>query len=180
MLRRSFTAAQYPTLPFSPIVGGISMNIYIGGKISGSTYEQCVNYFRDTMAKLTQIGYNVFSPMTAKEYLRTEYKDRELPNAGYSGSVSPVSTNHAIFERDQWCVRNCDVFYLNLLSADDKASLGSTMELAWASILGKHTVVTMQKNNVHRHAFVLEAADLIFETHEEAMKYLDKFIHQTG
>jgi hypothetical protein len=54
------------------------------------------------------------------------------------------------------------------------------MELAWASILGKHTVVSMQKENVHRHAFILEAADVIFETHEESMEYLDKLIHQTG
>jgi nucleoside 2-deoxyribosyltransferase len=156
------------------------MKIYIGGKISGATYDQCVKYFKDTMKELRKIGYEVFSPMTAKEYLRTEYADRELPNAGYSGAISPVATNHAIFERDQWCVRNCDVFYLNLLPADDKASLGGTMELAWASLLGKHTIVVMQKKNVHRHAFVLEAADLVFETHKEAMEYLYKFITQTG
>lgn len=156
------------------------MKIYIGGKISGSTYDECANYFRNTLKELESMGYEVFSPMTAKEYLRTKYQNRELPNAGQSGAVSPVASNHAIFERDQWCVRNSDVFYLNLLPADKHASLGGTMELAWASILGKHTVVSMQKENVHRHAFILEAADLIFETHEEAMEYLDKFIHQKG
>jgi nucleoside 2-deoxyribosyltransferase len=154
------------------------MKIYIGGKISGSTYTECASYFRETKQELQDMGYDVLSPMTAKEYLRTEYASRELPNAGLSGIVSPVATNHAIFERDQWCVRQADIFYLNLLPANERASLGGTMELAWASILGKHTVVVMQKENVHRHAFILEAADVVFETHEDAMDYLEKLILQ--
>jgi hypothetical protein len=86
------------------------MKIYIGSKISGSTYQECADYFRNTKTELQKMGYDVFSPMTAKEYLRTEYENRELPNAGYSGSISPVSMNHSIFERDQWCVRSADVF----------------------------------------------------------------------
>jgi len=154
------------------------MKIYIGGKISGSTYNECADYFKNTKKELEDMGYEVFSPMTAKEYLRNNYEFRELPAAGLSGSISPISTNHAIFERDQWCVRNCDIFYLNLLPADKQASLGGTMELAWASILGKHTVVSMQKENIHRHAFILEGADVIFETHEDAMLYLSKIIKQ--
>jgi nucleoside 2-deoxyribosyltransferase len=156
------------------------MKIYIAGKISGSTYDECFKYFEDTKNALKEFGYDVLSPMTAKAYLRTEYQQRELPNAGYSGSISPVATNHAIFERDQWCVRQADVIYVNLLSAADKGSLGSTMELAWGSLLGKHTVVAMQEKNFHRHAFILEAADIIFLTHESAMEYLEKFIKQLG
>lgn len=158
----------------------MNLKIYIGGKISGATYNECAKYFQDTKIELEKMGYTVFSPMTTKEYLRTEYEQRELPNAGLSGSVYPASTNHAIFERDQWCVRQADVFYLNLLPAFDHASLGGTMELAWASILGKHTVLTMQEKNIHRHAFILEAADIIFLEHQASMDYLQKLITQTG
>ena len=31
-------------------------------------------------------------------------------------------------------------------------------------------------NNVHRHAFVLEAADIVFETHKEATDYLENLM----
>ena len=153
------------------------MNIYIAGKISGNTYEECATYFGRTKDELTKMGYFVFSPMTTKAALRTEYADRELPTTGYT---NPIASNHAIFERDQWCVRNSDVVYVNLLASTDHSSIGCAMELAWASLLGKHTIVAMQKDNPNRHAFVLEAADLVVETHEEAMAYLDKLIHQTG
>lgn len=156
------------------------MKIYIAGKISGNTYDECAAYFEETKKRLLSFGYEVLSPMTNKAYLRTEYHDRELPSAGYCNFVSPVATNHAIFERDQWCVRNCDIIYVNLINADKNASIGCTMELAWGAILGKHTVVSMQKDNIHRHAFVLEAADIIFEEHEDAMTYLFKWIKQIG
>ena len=43
-----------------------------------------------------------------------------------------------------------------------------------------HTILVMPKKNVHQHAFVIEAADIIFETIEEAVEYLQtigKSIH---
>lgn len=155
------------------------MTIYIGGRISGTTYDECVEYFNQTKDELEFAGFKVLSPMTAKAALRVNYKDRELPTSGYT---EPTSTNHAIFERDQWCVRQCDIFYLNLMATqvDQHVSIGGIMELAWAALLGKHTVVSLPADNIHRHAFVLEGADIIYPTHEEAMEYLKKLPYQVG
>jgi nucleoside 2-deoxyribosyltransferase len=152
------------------------MKIYIGGRISGLSYDEASGYFNDTKQILQELGYSVFSPMTAKDALRTE---TALRATDYK---NPVSTNHAIFERDKWCVQQADIFYLNLLACekDNFVSIGGITELAWASILGKHTIVAMGKENIHRHAFVLEAADIVFETHDEAMSYLYKVINQDG
>lgn len=151
------------------------MKIYIGGRISGLSYEDASNYFNTTKSNLEEMGYAVLSPMTAKNALRTEIK---LKSTDYS---NPVSTNHAIFERDKWCVEQSDIFYLNLLACGSNfVSMGGVTELAWASLRGKHTIVVMQKDNIHRHAFILEAADIVFETHEEAIDYLYKLITQTG
>jgi len=36
----------------------------------------------------------------------------------------------------------------------------------------------MEPNNIHKHAFILEAADIIFHTAEDAEEYLSKFIVQ--
>jgi hypothetical protein len=70
-------------------------------------------------------------------------------------------------------VHQSDVVYVNLLKTV-APSIGCIMELAWAHDLGKHTVVVMQKDNPHRHAFVLEAADVVFEEERDALRYLMK------
>ncbi|MHC4748265.1 MAG: nucleoside 2-deoxyribosyltransferase [Planctomycetota bacterium] len=147
------------------------MYIYLARPISGGSLDDVVEYYEHMREYLEQRGYRVLSPMTAKGYLRTEEK---FKSSGYDGF--PVSTNHAIFERDRWMIENmADIVYANLVGAD-KASIGCMFELAWACAKGKHTIVVMEMENVHRHAFVLEAADIVFETEHEAMVYLSYLI----
>lgn len=146
------------------------MNIYIAHQISGLGFQEVIDYFEGTKAALEELGFFVFSPMTAKGYFRNEIKFKEH---GYEGL--PVSTNHAIYERDKWMVSQSDVVYVNLTGME-RNSIGCMMELAWASLLGKHTIVVMEKDNPHRHAFVLEAGDIVLETEEEAMDYFSKLV----
>ena len=144
------------------------MKIYLARPISGQSYEVVSKYYHNTAEKLADNGYEVLSPMNGKGHLRTEL---EFKAEGYKDN--PISTNHAIMERDRWMVKTADIVYANLLDAP-YASIGTCMELAWAHDSGKHSVVVMDKHNVHRHAFVLEAADIVFETHEAAIEYLIK------
>jgi len=146
----------------------VEMVVYLAGSISGQKAENVIDYFNSTKALLERAGFMVLNPMTAKDYFRNDIKFKA------EGYKFPPSTNHAIFERDRWMVSQCDVLYCNLTMAKI-VSIGSMMELAWGSLLGKHTVVAMQSDNVHRHAFVLEAADIVWETHDEAIDYLLKF-----
>lgn len=142
------------------------MKIYLAGRISGSTPEEVFGYFNGTKAVLRDLyGYEVLTPMMGKEYLRTEKK---FAPEGYK---YPVSTDHAIVERDRWMVSQADIVYVNLMDTEH-VSIGCMMELAWASILGKHTIIAFEKDNIHYHAFVLEAADIVFNSTEEAMQYL--------
>lgn len=144
------------------------MIIYIAGAISGQSGDDVIRYFNETKNALNALGFTVLSPMTAKGFFRNEIKFKAQ---GYN---NPVSTNHAIIERDRWMVSMCDILYCNLTMAKI-ISIGSTMELAWAHQLGKHTIVAMQEENIHRHAFILEAGDIIFETHFDAIDYLAHF-----
>jgi len=105
--------------------------------------------------------------MTGKGYLRCA---KEFKAHGYG---TPLSSNHAIYKRDKWMVRNCNVFLLDLTGAADK-SIGCVMELQLAEELGKHTIVVMEDENVHRHAFVLDAADVVFVDLEAALTYLEQ------
>jgi hypothetical protein len=115
------------------------------------------------------MGFNVLHPMVGKAYMRNEIKFKA------EGYGNPLSTNHVIKERDKWMVTMADIVYINLLGTK-MASIGCIAELAWGDVLGKQTIVVMEKDNVHRHAFMLEMADIVFETEEEAMEYLKKLI----
>jgi len=68
-----------------------------------------------------------------------------------------------------------DILYANFLGAT-RVSIGSMFELAWGSDNKKQVIVVMEKDNIHRHAFVLEAATIIFETTEEAQDYLQQLV----
>ncbi len=150
-----------------------ALKVYCAHPISGETWENVVGYYEAIKIKLTQLGFQVFHPMTGKSEIRTEIKERFQP----ANSKSTVASNHAIFERDRWMVSQADVLYLDLTGAT-MTSIGCMMELAWASLLDKYTVVIMEKDNIHMHAFVLEAADIIFNDEETALTYLKKFTTQ--
>lgn len=143
--------------------------IYCAHPISGLSYEEVVKYYNYIITKLSKFGYYVLNPMTGKDALRCEKK---LKSCGYG---NPISTNHAITERDRWMVTQSDVVYINFYKAKE-ISIGCIAELAWAHHLGKHTVTVLEKNNPHQHCFILEMSDIIFETEKEAEKYLELLI----
>lgn len=145
-----------------------TFTIYLAGSISGLSYDAVVGYFLETKKELEDAGYRVLHPMTGKAYLRNELEFRA------EGYQNPVSTNRAICGRDHWMVQTSDIIYVNLLRCGERVSIGSMFEVAWAHEMGKHIIVAMQPDNIHRHAFLLDAADIVFETHAEVMEYLEK------
>lgn len=143
------------------------MKVYLAGPISGKGYDEVVLLYKEKTSMFQEWGYEVLCPMTGKMYLRNE---TEFKAQGYEHL--PVSTNHAIFERDKWMVSQSDLVFADLSNSGDRVSIGTVMELAWASMLGKHTVVVIPEFNIHRHAFVIESADILFIDRDEAYKYL--------
>ena len=149
------------------------MKIYTAAPISGYGAEEVFGYFDGITKTLREMGYTPLCPMTGKDYMRCE---REFRAQGYG---QPLSTNHAIFERDRWMVTQCDIVLMNLTMAKE-VSIGCMMELAWASLLGKNTIVVMADGNPHQHSFVLEAADIVLPTLKDALDYLEKFAMSMG
>ena len=145
------------------------MDIYLARPINGYSYLEVMDWYKKTRGEL-EYFYTILSPMSNKEALRTETKFRAH---GYDNN--PVSTNHAIIERDRWMVSRADVVFMDL-SNTAEVSIGCMMELAWAHQIGKHTIVVMSEDNIHQHAFVLEAADIVFTTYEDAIWYLQELI----
>ena len=141
------------------------LKIYCVHPISGLSSDEVFDYYEGTQHEMTKIGYDVFVPMFGKGNLRTEL---EFKAHDYRG---PLTTNHAIFNRDKWMVKQADILYANFIGAK-RVSIGSMFELAWGSDNGKQVIVVMEKDNIHMHAFVLEAATIVFETEQEAIDYL--------
>ena len=142
------------------------MKIYLAHPISLCSADEVFAYY-DGMVERLKEKYRVLSPMYGKEYLRAEQSIRA---EGYADR--PISCNHAIFERDIWMVSQSDVVLCDF-TGSSKASIGCSMELAIASWLHKHTVVVLPSDNIHNHAFIREAADVIFENIDEALKYVN-------
>lgn len=148
----------------------LPLTIYLARPISGQSYDDVMRYYNETTQVLQYEGYSVLHPMIGKGLLRTE---KVLKKSGYENL--PLSKNHAIFGRDRWMVGKADIVYANLVGATS-VSIGTMMELAWASMLGKYTIVAMEDDNVHQHAFVLEAADLVLPAHADVRDYLRKLM----
>ena len=83
------------------------MKVYLGLSISGRDYESVVQELEQKKSILRTCGYEVFSPMTGKAYLRNELVFKA------SGYNNPVSTNHAICERDFWMVQQSDILFMD-------------------------------------------------------------------
>ena len=143
------------------------LKIYLAGPISGESYDSVVSKIQMIRDRLAQLGYQVMHPMTGKGKLRTEIKFKSV---GYDGV--PTSSNHAIYERDKWMVRQADVVLFNLGNTA-RVSIGSMFELAWAALEDKHTIVVMEQDNIHEHAFVFEAADIVLPNLTAALEYLE-------
>ena len=146
------------------------LSIYMAHPITGLQGKEVINYYSETKDFLSDIGYEVYCPMIAKGYMISE---KEFKSHGYDGN--PIALNHAIKERDKWMVKSSKVLLLDL-SGSKNVSIGCVMELAWAEEFGNHTIVVMEKDNIHNHAFVLESADIVFDNIDDARVYLGKLI----
>jgi nucleoside 2-deoxyribosyltransferase len=144
-----------------------SLSIYLAGPITGQTGEEVISRYEEKIAILSDFGYVVYHPRLGKMNLRTE---TEFKSGGYDDH--PIANDHAIFTRDHWMVSKADVILADLSNSGGRVSIGTVMELAWASHMGKHVVLVLPHGNVHDHAFVRQAATIRLGDIEEAYDYL--------
>lgn len=149
----------------------MKLKIYTASSINGLDYETVISNYEYLYETLTGYGYSVLHPLIGKEYLRNEKKFKAT---GYNNS--PTSTNKAIVSRDKLCIRQSNIVLSDLTKGQDLVSIGTVSEIALANELNKHTVTVMQEDNIHRHAFVIENSDLIFEYMDDALDYLRDLI----
>lgn len=144
------------------------LKVYVGGSITGKTFEECCDYFKGLAARVRACGYDAYHPMIGKAPLKDSIDNSDvLPGHGFD---VPISRNSEIVMRDRWMVKNADIILMDFTDAT-QVSIGSCFEMAWANLLQKQLIVVMQKGNLHDHCFVTESA-IVFQTLDEAMCYL--------
>ena len=147
------------------------MTVYISHPMSNLSFEEVMQYYLEVIWKLKGKCPNIkiFHPLIGKSSLANEKK---LNANGYNDN--PISNKHAIYKRDRWMVQQSDIVLVDLTDGDG-ISVGCLFELAWADLLGKYTIVIRQEDDVrYKHAFIDEAADVIFDNIEDVIDYIQK------
>lgn len=130
-------------------------SVYLAGPITGLTFDGASDWRDVAKAELARVGVKGFSPLRAKEYLRSEGV-LTADCAGY-GDLNCLSSPRGIMTRDRWDATRCDAVLVNLLGAQ-RVSIGTVMEIAWADAKRKPLIVVMEPTgNVHDHAMITEA-----------------------
>lgn len=150
----------------------MDLTCYIVGPISGLKGPEVRAHFGHRARVLRDMGYSVLNPVAGKKWLTLDEGD-ELAASGYD---HPISTDQAIYQRDQWMCLKADIIVADLRDAK-YTSIGSCFELAWASQAGKQIVIIgLTDDHPMNHAFVKQAGSVFFDTEAEALTYMQDFL----
>lgn len=157
-------------------------NVYLAGPITGLSYGEATDW-RDSF--ITRFSTNpdvkITSPMRLKEHLA------HVEKFGPHGAEKGVSSNRAVFGRDTWDVRNCDILLVNAKGCT-KASIGTAVEIGVAVEARKFIILVIGENEwTHRtpgvestptnnpfdHLFMHEACDMVVHDLEDAAKIIE-------
>ena len=134
--------------------------VYLAGPIAGYTWEEATAWRHEAERLLPEC--ECLSPLRGKGFLKNR---KSLPDAD---PYHALSSQHAIVIRDRWDVRNADAIIANFQGARH-VSIGTCFELAWAKDQGTPVIVVMDKEGLHDHAFIKEAAYLVVDNLEHAV-----------
>lgn len=135
--------------------------LYCAGAITGISYAGSTDWREYVSGKLPPF-ITAVSPMRGKKYLSQE----QVVKASYEDI--PLSSQKGIMTRDRMDVMRCDMTLVNLLGTE-KVSIGSVMEVAWADAFRKPVILVMEKDNLHSHPMLREAAGFIVSDLDEAI-----------
>lgn len=132
--------------------------IYLAGPITGLSYGDTTDWRKSATAYLREFNLSAVCPMRGKSYLQHE---KHIADS-YDSADKMLSSKHAISIRDKWDVQTCDAVLMNLLGAT-KVSIGTMVELGWATAWNKPVIIVMEPGNIHTHAFTEELSYIVVD-----------------
>jgi nucleoside 2-deoxyribosyltransferase len=145
--------------------------VYLAGPITGTSYGECTDWRAFVQANIDQ-RIAALSPMRHKEYLSSE---KEVADS-YEKHI--MSCTRGIMGRDYYDSTRANIVLVNLLGAT-KVSIGTVMEIGFAYTKRIPIVLVIDRDNIHRHAMVMEAADFIADNLNDAISAVERVLLPT-
>lgn len=137
---------------------GRSLRVYLAGPITDadSVHE---GWRAELTTRLrTKYGIIAMSPMAGEDY-----PDRF--------GVGPKYVSQVLTTRDWWMCSKADVVLANFENSV-KASIGTVIELGWASARGVSVLAVIPPGNIHEHPMIHSVATWVATDMEEAVGIL--------
>lgn len=147
------------------------ISVYLCGPMAGKTLEEAAEWRKYVARVLEPLGFRIISPIRGEEKNLVEDGKFTVDGEG-RGTKNPVMHPKSIYTRDMFDIRQSDILLANLAGAP-QSSTGSTFELGYAAALSIPILMVAEKGSVYeQHGITREAADVVFETLDEAVAYL--------
>jgi len=149
----------------------MSQTIYLSGPISGCTYKEATEWRQEAARSL--VPFRCLDPMRGKtEAMLIGVLDTDLSWADHI--LSPLTRPRNFYNRDFNDIKQSNLMLMNLQGAK-KVSIGSMVEVGWASALGIPIVAVLDftKSN---HDFIYQASVDFFETLDKAVEFIKDFL----
>jgi hypothetical protein len=137
-------------------------SLFLAGPLTGISYGDALDW-RKYVESTLPAEVIAFSALRGKGHVANERVLRD------SYPEHLLSTPQGTITRDRYDVSRCDALFVNFLNAD-RVSIGTIMEMAWADAWRIPIILTMEKGNVHDHAFVRQVAAFITADLDEAVQ----------
>lgn len=141
------------------------MKVYLGGPITGLTYDDCTSWRDEVQPALEAEGIEVRNPMRDKEHFVI----------GNGPLPSRFDAESDAVQQDLNDIDEVDVILVNLIGATH-VSIGSMCELGYAKARGKYIIVAYEEGSIHDHLFVELLATDVVASLEDALDRLHEVI----
>ena len=148
------------------------MKIYCARQFSGHHFIEIAKYYKELGTELKSNGFIPLIPLSSHK-IQLESIEFIRPDSQFK---SPELSTRATMKRDQFLVKQADIFLFDMSTiVDDFPVIGGFFELAWAYDNGLHTLIVKNQNYFNDHPFIKECSDVMFDTMEEVMEYLKNY-----
>lgn len=151
----------------------IGKSVYYHHRIAGLLYKDVEDRLQTITLHLTSMGYEVMHPFIGFTDLAPRLGPLYIKDMYQNSRLS----DKAAFNRSKWLVQSADIVLVDFTMIPDKIArpaIGAVTALIWGNTFNKHTLVVMEQDSLYDHAFVRQAADIVFLTIEDAFKYLSE------
>ena len=142
-----------------------NLEAYLAGPMCQMTLQQANVWRLYVEEELAPYGVRCRNPFRAKEKF---FQDNKLIGLNYDRTPLQLSDKYVLF-RDRNDVLSSDLVFVNFLGALE-VSIGTVMEISWATLLRKPVVIVAEPDNIHLHPMIRESTAFIVPTLEDGIE----------